>query len=213
MAEADSATALEATIERYNDAWNSHDLDAIIAMHAPDMVFANHTAGESAQGDEVRAHIASIFDSWPDIAFATRRLYVREGLVVQEWTASATHTQDDAPRRHRRRAERRTGRVGRAGRDPVRGRAGQAQGRLLRLRLDPAPGGTAGLELGHVCAERCERHPADLGPIAEPLLELGGDVPVVCQKHQTRTDGPAPEIDAPIAPSSGAASTTSIDRG
>ncbi len=24
--------------------------------------------------------------------FETRRLYVREGLVVQEWTATATHT-------------------------------------------------------------------------------------------------------------------------
>ena len=24
--------------------------------------------------------------------FATRRLYVREGLVVQEWTATATHS-------------------------------------------------------------------------------------------------------------------------
>jgi hypothetical protein len=50
-----------------------------------------HTAGESAEGEEVRAHIASIFATWPDIAFATRRLYVREGLVVQAWTASATH--------------------------------------------------------------------------------------------------------------------------
>jgi predicted ester cyclase len=61
-------------------------------MHAPDMVFANHTAGESATGEEVRGHIAAIFDAWPDMAFATRRLYVREGLVVQEWTAAATHT-------------------------------------------------------------------------------------------------------------------------
>ena len=59
-----------------------------MAMHAPDMVFANHTAGESASGEEVRAHIGSIFETWPDIAFTTRRLYVREGLVVQEWTAS-----------------------------------------------------------------------------------------------------------------------------
>jgi hypothetical protein len=62
-------------------------------MHAPDMVFENHTAGESAVGDEARAHIGSIFATWPDIAFTTRRLYVREGLVVQEWTATATHTQ------------------------------------------------------------------------------------------------------------------------
>jgi predicted ester cyclase len=62
-----------------------------MAMHAPDMIFANHTAGESAQGESVRAHIASIFATWPDIEFTTRRLYVREGLVVQEWTANATH--------------------------------------------------------------------------------------------------------------------------
>jgi steroid delta-isomerase-like uncharacterized protein len=92
MSDADSPAALERTIGRYNEAWNGHDLDAIMSMHAPDMVFENHTAGESAEGEEVRSHIASIFDSWPDITFSTRRLYVRDGLVVQEWTASATHT-------------------------------------------------------------------------------------------------------------------------
>jgi steroid delta-isomerase-like uncharacterized protein len=88
-------TAIEAdlkeAIERYNAAWNAHDLDAIMAMHAPDMVFENHTAGESAGGEEARAHIGSIFETWPDIEFATRRLYVRPDLVVQEWTATATH--------------------------------------------------------------------------------------------------------------------------
>ena len=89
----DSEPALRDAIARYNDAWNEHDLDAIEAMHAPDMVFENHTAGESAEGEEVRSHIASIFDSWPDIAFSTRRMYVRDGLVVQEWTATATHVQ------------------------------------------------------------------------------------------------------------------------
>jgi steroid delta-isomerase-like uncharacterized protein len=86
----DSAEALTETIGAYNEAWNSHDLDAIVAMHAPDMVFHNHTAGESAQGEEVRAHIGAIFETWPDIEFATNRLYVREGLVVQEWTARGT---------------------------------------------------------------------------------------------------------------------------
>ena len=90
----DSAEALEAAIARYNEAWNAHDLDAIVAMHAPDMVFENHTAGEAASGAEVRDHIGAIIATWPDIAFATRRLYVREGLVVQEWTASATHARE-----------------------------------------------------------------------------------------------------------------------
>ena len=94
MARAAEQPQLRETIDRYNDAWNRHDLDAIVAMHAPDMVFENHTAGERAEGPEVREHIARIFDAWPDIAFTTRRLYVRDDLVVQEWTASATHTKE-----------------------------------------------------------------------------------------------------------------------
>jgi steroid delta-isomerase-like uncharacterized protein len=88
----DAAQSLEEAIARYNEAWNDHDLDAIMSMHAPDMVFENHTAGESAQGDAVREHIGAIFQTWPDIHFDTRRLYVRDGVVTQEWTATATHT-------------------------------------------------------------------------------------------------------------------------
>jgi steroid delta-isomerase-like uncharacterized protein len=91
MSDKDSAASLKEAIGRYNDAWNAHDLDAIMAMHAPDMVFENHTAGESASGEEARGHIGSIFETWPDINFDTRRLYVRDGVVTQEWTATATH--------------------------------------------------------------------------------------------------------------------------
>ena len=90
----DSAAALEQTIARYNDAWNAHDLDAIMSMHAPDMVFENHTAHERAEGEAVREHIGAIFRTWPDISFSTRRLYARDGLVVQEWTATATHANE-----------------------------------------------------------------------------------------------------------------------
>jgi steroid delta-isomerase-like uncharacterized protein len=91
MSQTDSADALRETIVRYNEAWNAHDLDAITSMHAPDMVFENHTAGEAAVGDAVRDHIGAIFETWPDIRFEGRRDYVRDGLVVQEWTATATH--------------------------------------------------------------------------------------------------------------------------
>jgi steroid delta-isomerase-like uncharacterized protein len=87
-----SEQALTEAIERYNAAWNAHDLDAIVAMHAPDMVFENHTAGESASGEAVRGHIETILTTWPDLRFTTRRLYIRQGLVVQEWTADATHS-------------------------------------------------------------------------------------------------------------------------
>ena len=131
------------------DAWNAQDLDAIVAMHAPDMVFANHTAGESASGEEVRGHIAKIFEAWPDMRFETRRLYVREGVVTQEWTATATHSNTlrrgdlEAPPSGRDRQ------LGRRRRDPLRGRLDQAQGRLLGLGLDPAPGRPARLSARH----------------------------------------------------------------
>ncbi len=85
---------LKAAIDRYNEAWNAHDVDAIMSMHAPGMVFENHTAGERAEGEDVRDHIARIFESWPDLEFSTRRLYVRDDLVVQEWTATATHANE-----------------------------------------------------------------------------------------------------------------------
>ena len=40
----------------------------------------------------VGPHIAASFEGWPDLRFDTRRLYVRDGLVVQEQTAHPTHT-------------------------------------------------------------------------------------------------------------------------
>jgi ketosteroid isomerase-like protein len=86
----DASAELERTIDRYNAAWNAHDLDAILSMHAPGMVFENHTVGERAEGPEVREHIGRIFENWPDLRFTGRRLYVRDGLVVNEWTARAT---------------------------------------------------------------------------------------------------------------------------
>ena len=90
MSELDSAATLERAIERYDAAWNAHDVDAIVAFHAPGMVFENHSTGERADGDAVGPHIAGIFANWPDLVFRGRRLYVRDGLVVSEWTASAT---------------------------------------------------------------------------------------------------------------------------
>ena len=84
------AAAVRDLIERYNDAWNRQDLDAICGLHAPGMVFENHTAAERAEGDAVRGHIGGIFAAYPDLRFATRSLLTGEDFAVCEWTASAT---------------------------------------------------------------------------------------------------------------------------
>jgi steroid delta-isomerase-like uncharacterized protein len=88
---AEQRASLGQIVADYNDAWNRHDLDAICAAHAPGMVFENHNAGERAEGDAVRSHIESIFRNWPDLSFRSRRTYVGDDFVVQEWTATARH--------------------------------------------------------------------------------------------------------------------------
>jgi steroid delta-isomerase-like uncharacterized protein len=83
---------LQAFIDRYNDAWGRHDVDAIVSMHTDDSVFENHTTGDVNVGPEaIGRAIAGIFSVFPDLSFETRRQYVRDDLVVQEWTARGTH--------------------------------------------------------------------------------------------------------------------------
>jgi steroid delta-isomerase-like uncharacterized protein len=77
-------------IDAYDAAWNGHDVDAIVSMHADDVVFHNHSADERVEGAAVGPHIAQIFSNWPDLRFRGRRQYVADDFVVSEWTATAT---------------------------------------------------------------------------------------------------------------------------
>jgi steroid delta-isomerase-like uncharacterized protein len=84
--------ALQDFIDRYNQAWNDHDVDAIVEMHTPGSVFENHTTGDVNVGREaIGQAIRGIFTVFPDLQFETRRAYIRDDLVVQEWTARGTH--------------------------------------------------------------------------------------------------------------------------
>jgi len=83
---------LQEFIDRYNDAWNAHDVDAIVAMHTDDSVFENHVTGVVNVGRErIGTAIRGIFSVFPDLSFEGRRQYIRDDLVVQEWTARGTH--------------------------------------------------------------------------------------------------------------------------
>jgi steroid delta-isomerase-like uncharacterized protein len=83
---------LQRFIDRYNDAWNAHDVPLIVALHTEDSVFENHTTGDVYVGREAIAKaIGGIFTVFPDLSFESRRQYIREDLVVQEWTAHGTH--------------------------------------------------------------------------------------------------------------------------
>lgn len=93
-------------LARYDEAWERRDVDAIMALHTPDSVFEDGNRREEARGEEVRAGLQAVFTTWPDLVFTTRRQEVFDGLVVVEWTATATHTE---PIRSRERVAEPTG--------------------------------------------------------------------------------------------------------
>ena len=83
---------LQEFIDRYNAAWNDHDVEAILEMHTEESVFENHTTGDVNVGKEaIGTAIRGIFTVFPDLEFETRRQYIREDLVIREWTARGTH--------------------------------------------------------------------------------------------------------------------------
>ena len=82
---------LEKVIAAYGEAWNRHDVEGILAMHTDDSVFENHTSGGKAVGKAaIREIMKGVFSTFPDICFDARRTYIRDGLVIQEWTATGT---------------------------------------------------------------------------------------------------------------------------
>jgi steroid delta-isomerase-like uncharacterized protein len=87
-----NGAALQKFIDVYNQAWNEHDVDTILALHTEDSVFENHTTGDLNVGKKAIGNaIRGIFTVFPDLTFETRRQYIRNNLVVQEWTARGTH--------------------------------------------------------------------------------------------------------------------------
>jgi taurine dehydrogenase small subunit len=87
---------LNRLIDRYDQAWNDQDVDAIVSMHAPGMVFENHTRGVRVEGEAVRELLQSTFADQPDLRFKGRRRYVGDDFVVSEWTATAIDDQGRA---------------------------------------------------------------------------------------------------------------------
>ena len=88
----DSTTAIRMLAERYGEAWNRQDLDAIMDLHTEDCVFVAHAAGSvPAEGKEaVREAFAGYIALLPDINFAERALHLGDDHWVLESTMSGT---------------------------------------------------------------------------------------------------------------------------
>jgi steroid delta-isomerase-like uncharacterized protein len=86
-------------LERFADAWNRHDLDALMSMMTDDCVF-DASAGPEVNGQRsegrpaVRAAYAAVFDTFPDARWANARHFIAGHRGVSEWTFTGTRSDD-----------------------------------------------------------------------------------------------------------------------
>jgi steroid delta-isomerase-like uncharacterized protein len=87
-----TATEIEELAGRYGDAWNAQDVEAVVAMHAPDGIFHLHAPGGAlVEGrDALREAFAGFLAQLPDIHFEPVRLRAGADFWVLESVMSGT---------------------------------------------------------------------------------------------------------------------------
>jgi steroid delta-isomerase-like uncharacterized protein len=88
---------VSALLDRFADAWNRHDLDALMSMMTDDCVF-DASAGPDVNGQRsegrqaVRAAFAAVFETFQDAHWANAKHVVAGNRAVSEWTFTGTNT-------------------------------------------------------------------------------------------------------------------------
>ena len=82
-------------LDRFADAWNRHDLDALMTMMTDDCVFESSAGpavnGQRSEGrDAVRTAFASVFAAFPDAQWRNPRHFIADNRAVSEWTFTGT---------------------------------------------------------------------------------------------------------------------------
>jgi steroid delta-isomerase-like uncharacterized protein len=92
-----SAADLFALLDRFAEAWNRHDLEALMSMMTDDCVFqasaGPHVDGQRSEGTKaVRTAYAAVFETFPDAHWATPQHFIAGDRGVSEWTFTGTRT-------------------------------------------------------------------------------------------------------------------------
>ena len=82
-------------LDRFAEAWNRHDLDALMTMMADDCVFESSAGpavnGQRSEGrDAVRTAFASVFAAFHDAQWRNPRHFIAGSRAVSEWTFTGT---------------------------------------------------------------------------------------------------------------------------
>jgi steroid delta-isomerase-like uncharacterized protein len=82
-------------LHRFADAWNRHDLEALMSMMTDDCVFEASAGpdvdGQRSEGKQaVRVAYAAVFEGFHDAHWASARHFIAGNRGVSEWTFSGT---------------------------------------------------------------------------------------------------------------------------
>ena len=86
---------LEQLLTAFADAWNRHDVEALVSMMTEDGIFeassGDDVDGKRHQGHQsLRAAYASVFAQFPDAQWGNARHFVSGDRGVSEWTFTGT---------------------------------------------------------------------------------------------------------------------------
>jgi hypothetical protein len=82
-------------LDAFADAWNRHDVDAILSMMTPDCVFET-SAGPDVQGtryvgqEQVRRGVQEVFASFPDAQWSGPKHFAVGDRGISEWVFKGT---------------------------------------------------------------------------------------------------------------------------
>ncbi len=83
-------------LKEFADAWNRHDLDALMEHMAEDGVFIS-SSGSRVEGREaVYEAFASVFEAFPDARWESGTHFVSGNRGLSEWIFSGTDDEDGA---------------------------------------------------------------------------------------------------------------------
>ena len=81
-------------LKAFAEAWNRHDIDALMAHMAQDGVFISSGGGRAEGHEAVRVAFAGLFDAFPDARWDDDVHFVSADRGLSEWVFSGTDAED-----------------------------------------------------------------------------------------------------------------------
>ncbi len=81
-------------LKAFADAWNRHDVDALMGHMSEDGVFISSSGARAEGSKAVREAFASVFESFPDARWDEDAHFVSGTRGVSEWVFSGTDAED-----------------------------------------------------------------------------------------------------------------------